>query len=161
MGTNFYCRKIDKARRKHFVDEFDRLHKELIESIDDISKDYKAVLSEFLYDNHEMEIEIHLGKRSGGWQFLWDYHNGRYFEPTLESIKEFLSQDNVTIYDEYGEKFTMQQFFDNEIGDTLYLREGLTDGSSINDGRDCYVTDWNRHYFKNDGLYFSKDEDFS
>lgn len=161
MGTNFYCKKNNTEIKKKLRDKFEELHNELLESVNFPHHDYKCIIERFLWENKNMNTEIHLGKRSGGWQFLWDYHNGRYYEPTLESIKEFLSQDNVTIYDEYGEKFTMQQFFDNEIGNTLYLREGLTDGSSINDGRDCYVIDWNRHYFKNDGLYFSKDEDFS
>ena len=160
MSTNFYCRKISKERRKYFIDKFERLHNDLIKSIDDIRLDYKTVLSVFLIANQEDEIEIHLGQLSGGWQFLWNYHNGRYFKPTLDSIKEFLSQDDMTIYNENGNIFTVQQFLNDEIGDNLYLKEGITDGSTIKYGKDYYIPDWHCRFFKNDGLCFSKSEYF-
>lgn len=39
----------------------------------------------------------------------------------LESIKEFLSKDYIQIIDEYGEKFTFDQFWNNEIKDWIYI----------------------------------------
>ena len=58
---------------------------------------------------------VHLGKRSHGWQFLWDFHDGRYFKANLESIKEFL-KDKI-IVDEYGEVFSLDQFLNIEIAE--------------------------------------------
>ena len=119
-------------------------------------KTYESIINDFLWDNRDLEQEIHLGKRSYGWQFLWDYHNGIYFQPTLESIKKFLSQDELVIYDEYGEKFTLDQFINEEVGSSLYKDKNHTDGLG-----DPSLIDWHKYYFTNDGLRFSKYEDFS
>lgn len=154
MGTNFYCRRINQATRDELRIKFDKLHEDLVKCIDNVIPNYSQVLNEFLWDNEDLEQEIHLGKRSCGWQFLWDYHNGIYFKPTLESIKEFLSQDDIVIYNEYGEKFTLEQFINEEVGSSLYKDEQHSDGSED-------ITNWNNYYFTNDGLRFSKFEDFS
>lgn len=151
MSTNFYCRRIDQASRDKLKIQFNKLHSDLIESIDNIETDYRQVIDNFLLGNENLEQEIHLGRMSYGWQFLWDYHNGIYFQPTLESIKKFLSQDGITIYDEYGRKFTLEQFID-EIRPSLYKDRNHQDGMNSNCGA---------NYFINDGLRFSKFEDFS
>lgn len=156
MGTNFYCRRINKEARDELKIKFDKLHSDLIESINDIQLNYRDIINNFLWDNEGIEQEIHLGKRSCGWQFLWDYHNGIYFQPTLESIKKFLSQDGLVIYDEYGEKFTLDQFINEEVGSSLYKDKNHTDGFG-----DPSLIDWHKYYFTNDGLRFSKFEDFS
>ena len=85
---------------------------------------------------------------------MWDYHDGIYFKPTLESIKEFLSQDDIVIYNECGEKFTLEQFINEEVGPSLYKDERHSDGSED-------MITWHNYYFTNDGLRFSKFEDFS
>lgn len=107
MGTNFYARIIPKKediKRVHrIIDGY--LTGNTFEIDDDILKD--AVQ------------KIHLGKRSSGWQFLWQA-NPKYYQDNLESIKEFLSQDDVIIYNEYEERFTLEKFLDEEIGYCLY-----------------------------------------
>ena len=154
MGTNFYCRRTNQATRNELRIKFDKLHTDLVKCIDSVKPNYCQVLNEFLWDNEDLEQEIHLGKRSAGWQFLWDYHDGIYFKPTLESIKEFLSQDDMVIYNEYGEKFTLEQFINEEVGPSLYKDERHSDGSED-------MITWHNYYFTNDGLRFSKFEDFS
>ena len=107
MGTNFYARIIPKEediKRVHrIIDGY--LTGNTLEIDDDILKD--AVQ------------KIHLGKRSSGWQFLWQA-NPKYYQDNLESIKEFLSRDYVIIYNEYEERFTLEKFLDKEIGYCLY-----------------------------------------
>lgn len=107
MGTNFYARIIPKEediKRVHrIIDGY--LTGNTLEIDDDILKD--AVQ------------KIHLGKRSSGWQFLWQA-NPKYYQDNLESIKEFLSQDDVIIYNEYEERFTLEKFLNKEIGYCLY-----------------------------------------
>lgn len=152
MSTNFYCRRINQAIRDELKIKFDKLHSDLIESIGNIRTDYRQVIENFLWDNENLGREIHLGKRSAGWQFLWDYHNGVYFQPTLASIKEFLAQDGVIIYDEYGKVFTLEQFINEEVGPHLYCDENHSSGKFI-------VSD--KYFFINDGLRFSKYEDFN
>ena len=107
MGTNFYARIIPKEediKRVHrIIDGY--LTGNTLEIDDDILKDSVQ--------------KIHLGKRSCGWQFLWQ-NNPKYYDDNLESIKEFLSRDDVIIYNEYEERFTLEKFLDKEIGYCLY-----------------------------------------
>ena len=156
MGTNYYCKKIDKKSRDELKVKIVDLFKEVIDSIDKPYHSYIDILKNFIYENRESNNEIHLGKRSYGWQFLWDYHNGIYYEPTLESIKKFLSQEDLVIYNEYGEIFTPDQLFNDELSCCLYKDEHHSDGSD-----DDSITRWHDYYFTNDGLRFSKFEDFS
>lgn len=153
MGTNFYCRKIDRKHRKMFSDDLNELSQYITYNIDNIELDLVEKVKEFIESNSDLEEEIHLGKRSYGWQFLWDYHNGKYFKPNLESIKNFLSQDDIAIYNEYGEHFTVDQLFNDELNNSLYKDSTHDDG--MNGG-------YSEYYFKSeDGLRFSKFEDFS
>ena len=153
MGTNFYCRKIDKKRRKEFSDSLNELSQYITYNIDDPKLDLVEEVKDFLESNSELEEEIHLGKRSYGWQFLWDYHDGKYFNSNLDSIKEFLSQDDIIIYDEYGNFYEVEQLFNDELANCLY-KDAMHD-----DGMDG---EYSEYYFKSeDGLRFSKFKDFS
>lgn len=110
MGTNFYARHIpselEYARMQEALTnkQLDRLRSLL----DCTQKSY------------------HIGKRSGGWQFLWAPHIEKAtglivspWENFLESIKEYLSRPNVVIYNEYEEEFTFDEFW-NEISYCVY-----------------------------------------
>ena len=150
MGTNFFCvEKISRRQRS----KIKSLLREYIEVVDKVNTacDFHELHSKY----NEMILDIipekvHLGKRSHGWQFLWDYHDGRYFKANLESIKEFL-KDKI-IVDENNEVFSLDQFLNEEIADYLYN----TDGKLY----DC-VELLPSYYFISDGLRFSKSEDFS
>lgn len=158
MGTNFYCKcKIPKHKRKDFINDLEDLNKNFIKEIDKVNPDFNDILDNFkeLLENKYNVKEIHLGKRSYGWQFLWDYHNGLYFKPTLASIKEFLNNEDLVIYNEYGEIFTVDQLFNDELKSCLYKDDTHTDGYG-----DPSIGDWHKHYFINDNLRFSKFEDF-
>ena len=150
MGTNFFCvEKISRRQRS----KIKSLLMEYIGLVDkaDTACDFHELHSKY----NEMILEsiperVHLGKRSHGWQFLWDYHDGRYFKANLESIKEYL-KDKI-IFDENKEVFSLDQFLNEEIADYLYN----TDGKLY----DC-VELLPSYYFISDGLRFSKSEDFS
>lgn len=152
MGTNFYCRKINRKHRKMFSDDLNELSQYITYNIDNTELDLVEKVTEFIESNSDLEEEIHLGKRSYGWQFLWDYHDGKYFNSNLDSIKEFLSQDDIIIYDEYGNFYEVEQLFNNELANCLYK------DAIHNDGMDG---EYSEYYFKSeDGLRFSKFEDF-
>lgn len=94
MGTNFYLReRIDKQKKEYL--------KTLIE--DEKWEDVKDTIPQ----------EIHIGKRSSGWKFLWDCHRFNYYKPNKESLIEWLHSGGI--YDEYGTKFTIDQFLNGEI----------------------------------------------
>ena len=112
MGTNFYAVLPVKKRTTNKLRELaDKLDAKEEINIDDELYDIKEELKEH---------EVHLGKRSYGWAFLWDHNNLKYYEPTLESIKKFIDDNNGEIQDEYGEKFTWEQFINDEIGNCLH-----------------------------------------
>ena len=66
MGTNFYARIIPKEEDKQ----------KLIDAINNNQYDTIKDLASELYDRRNdytgIGNEIHLGKRSGGWKFLWN-----------------------------------------------------------------------------------------
>ena len=153
MGTNFYCRKIDRKYRKMFSKDLSALNEHISLNIDNPEINFLEEVNKFILDYYNLEKEIHLGKRSYGWQFLWDYHNGKYFNPDLNSIKKFLSQDDIIIYDEYENFYEVEQLFNDELASCLY-KDAMHD-----DGMDG---EYSGYYFKSeDGLRFSKFEDFS
>ena len=153
MGTNFYCRKIDRKYRKMFSKDLSALNEHISLNIDNPEINFLEEVNKFILDYYNLEKEIHLGKRSYGWQFLWDYHDGKYFDPDLNSIKRFLSQDDIIIYDEYENFYEVEQLFNDELSNCLY-KDAMHD-----DGMDG---EYSGYYFKSeDGLRFSKFEDFS
>lgn len=110
MGTNFYF--IPKMSDKDIQDILISA-KKLAES-----KDYSD-LEELKNKAYKVVTEIHLGKRSAGWQFLWNHNDLKYYNPDLKSIQKFLKETEGSITDEYGEIYTYEQFFE-EIRDWLY-----------------------------------------
>lgn len=116
MGTNFYCRKIPTASEMKQMQQLlaKRQYEQLQEMINTAAKEY------------------HIGKRSGGWQFLFAPHIKRRsgfsntgqivspWEETIDSIKNYLSREDVEIYNEYGETFSFYDFWTEEIGNCLF-----------------------------------------
>lgn len=92
--------------------------------------------------------EIHLGKRSYGWQFHWQ-NQPKYYEPNFLSLLNFLLNPDWVIYDEYGIPFTVIEFLESEVGDSLYCdkrhKNGCEEYSEF-------------EYLSIDGLRFSDDE---
>lgn len=149
MGTNFFCaEKISRRQRS----KIKSLLMEYIEVVDKVNTacDFHELHSKY----NEMILDcipekVHLGWRGYGSQFLWNYHNGRFFKANLESIKEFL-KDKI-IFDENNEVFSLDQFFNEEIADYLYNTDG-----KLYDGMESHPS----YYLISDGLRFSKSEDF-
>jgi hypothetical protein len=50
---------------------------------------------------------IHLGKRSGGWKFCWNFHKNEYYSNKEELIR-FVKSGRVV--DEYGTEFEPEEF---------------------------------------------------
>ena len=161
MGTNFYARHIPTEA------EYEEMQKKLVErNLDDLRE---------LLDN--VQKEYHIGKRSGGWQFLFSphqymrdgYQHGEIVSPwenTLASLKEYLSRPDVEIYNEYGDKFTPEQFWNEEIGDCLYndperyINGEQYDTIERSNGTPGYYPCESFEFTTEEGLRFAKDADF-
>ena len=109
MSTNYYLkRKVSQERKDEVIS--------LING-DDIES------AAMLINEMMSEAKIHLGKRSGGWQFLWALNDERYYEPSQESIVKFIADEvnnnGSTIIDEYNEVIPLDRFWNEEIGESL------------------------------------------
>ena len=96
MGTNFYCKRIPTQ---------DQLN-----SIADLV--VNGTIDEAIDKLHEVNKEIHICKRSSGWQIGFDHNNGEYWQPTRESLNAFISLPDIIIFDEYKKEYTAEEFWD-------------------------------------------------
>jgi hypothetical protein len=67
---------------------------------------------------------IHLGKRSSGWKFCWNFHKDKYYHDK-ESLLEFIRSGRVV--DEYGEEQDVEEFI------TMALEWGEPNGLVVNE----------------------------
>ena len=132
MGTNYYAHIIPTKERKDYI-------KKLVD--ENNFREMEDVIHETYGKRGQHNINggvVHLGKKSGGWKFLWEANHffvdeGEYdmeekkwipnivthklYDLTRNSIMEFCRRDDVEIYDEYGEKMTPEEFFDEAFDD--------------------------------------------
>jgi hypothetical protein len=107
---------------------------------------------EFLEDT-----SIHLGKRSGGWKFCWNFHDDKYYK-NKEELLHFIRTG--IIVDEYGD------IIDNEEFITMALEWGQPDGWDTQTyyKKNLSQNPWNieKYYDKYiDGLRVSNSTEFS
>ena len=65
--------------------------------------------SESPWDEFLEGTTVHLGKRSMGWKFCWNFHKDKYYSNKEELIKFVLSG---RVVDEYGTELEPQEFLD-------------------------------------------------
>lgn len=116
MGTNFYAKIKMLPRSKARIESYVEDMREAVSKEDFVK--FSNTLDDLVYDWGEIkgESEIHLGKRSYGWAFLWDLNGMKYYKPSLRSIISFIKKNNAVIVDEYGSEFTLNEFLNDEIG---------------------------------------------
>ena len=98
MGTNFYLRRKLSQDEKQYI-------------INCINNDDWAEVRGCLPE------DVHIGKRSGGWKFLWDAHFFKYYKPNKQSLFDWLKSGQII--NEYGDKFTFDQFINDELSKCL------------------------------------------
>ena len=147
MGTNYYRipTQLEMEERKA----------KLINDVNDL--DMNPLNMESVWDRFTEGTSIHLGKRSGGWKFCWNFHNNKYYLNKEELIQFVLSG---RVVDEYGDEIEPQEFLDMAfewgqpdglITDEKYLRENSSWLSNPQDYADKII----------DGLRVSSSTEFS
>jgi hypothetical protein len=166
MGTNYY--RIPKAG------EMEHRKSVLIQQVTDLdltpsniergfrvekaaSWDYKSPWDVFLEDTN-----VHLGKRSGGWKFCWNFHKNKFYS-NKEQLLNFIRSGRVV--DEYGEEWNVEEFI------AMALEWGQPDGLVVNEeyrrkerakGHGAFWLDHERYDdLIIDGLRVSTSTDFS
>lgn len=127
MGTNYYrvpqghemIKREQKLRMR--IDEMDSINPGQIErGFRSISVGEWVSISpweEFLEGTN-----IHLGKRSSGWKFLWNWNDSKYYK-TKKELFEFIRSGRVI--NEYGELMDQEEFIQ------MALEWGQEDGWDI------------------------------
>lgn len=59
------------------------------------------------WDEFTNDVSIHLGKRSSGWKFCWNFHNNKYYQDKA-SLLAFIRSGRVV--DEYGTEWPVEEF---------------------------------------------------
>lgn len=126
MGTNYYARIIPKEKDKQTLKE--AIDNNDYNTIESMVKQMYSSLDEYSHKGGE----IHLGKASCGWRFLWNpniheycdgyfdenkhfvpvYKSWKLYELTKQGITDFIMRDDIEIYDEYGDLEDKQEFLE-------------------------------------------------
>jgi hypothetical protein len=111
MGTNYY--------RIPTEEELQIRKQKLLKQISEMDVSPRAVIQGFSIENPDSwdrispwdeftkETEIHLGKRSGGWKFCWNFHEEKYYN-SKETLEAFVKSGRVV--DEYGTEVSSEAF---------------------------------------------------
>ena len=162
MGTNFYCKRIPTQDQLNSIADL-VVNEKIDEAIDKL---------------HELDKEIHICKRSCGWQIGFDHNNGEYYQPTRKSLEEFLSQPDIKIIDEYKNEYTYEEFWKeidkhnadphNNWDSNKYLQEHMKYNDSthicwpdINKVKELFGIETTVNDFYNGGLRWIVFTDFS
>jgi len=128
MGTNYY--------RIPTVEEMESKKKILIQQVIDlelspfnIERGFRVEKkdtwqTESPWDNFLDDTSIHLGKRSGGWKFCWNFHKDKYYS-NKEELLYFIRSGRIV--DEYGDEW------DNEVFIEMSMNWGEPDGLLVNE----------------------------
>ena len=153
MGTNYY--------RIPTQSEMETRKSKLIKDIVDLDispsnietafRQYKSEDSWGSESAWDMFIEgtsIHLGKRSSGWKFCWNFHKDKYYKDK-ESLLNFIRTGRVV--DEYGEEVDVEEFI------TMAFEWGQPDGLVADKE---YFDSTNHHsWMSNPSAYYDKEVD--
>lgn len=169
MGTNFYKvlkPKYTKKQKAEITKKINEQTKKLKEYFNDNNYIERYDIEDYFEMLNELHpVKVHLGKRSSGWQFLWNHNNEQYYKKTLQSIREFLDKDNGFIVDEYGERFTTDQFLNEEIGEAMYNDPNRFINGPQYDEQGKHIYAWvkciNYEFTTDEGLRFSTSTEFS
>jgi hypothetical protein len=128
MGTNFYRIPTEnemKARKERLLKHINKM--EL--TPDNIESEFHYISAGESFSVASPwgifidDMKIHLGKRSSGWKFTWNFHNNKYYS-NKEELFEFIRSGRVV--DEYGTEIEVEEFI------KMALEWGEPDGHVLN-----------------------------
>jgi hypothetical protein len=158
MGTNYY--------RIPSVQEMNQKKSKLIEDIKNIDISPHSIIFNFkIIDDTSEQISywaefventsIHLGKRSSGWKFLWNFNDNKYYS-NKEELFNFIKSGRIV--NEYGTELDIEEFI------TMSLEWGQPDGLDMKKYRQehprQYHYDFERQETYIDGLRVSPNNNF-
>ena len=129
MGTNYYRipthEEVEKRKAlliekiKNLPTSPSDIERRFSEQLDDSWESYSP------WDLFNLDMKIHLGKRSWGWKFCWNFNNNKFYS-NKEELLAFIRSGRIV--DEYGKEESVEEFIemalnwcpDGLIGNTEY-----------------------------------------
>ena len=116
MGTNYYrIPKVDEINTRYQklhqrLQEMDMWNPSLIEDgyrfIENPEDEWSRLSP---WDEFTNGTNIHLGKRSMGWKFCWNFNKNKYYS-NKEELLDFIRKGRVV--DEYGSPMEVEEFIE-------------------------------------------------
>jgi hypothetical protein len=162
MSTNYY--KIPKASevRVKYLNLVEQINDLDIWSSESIMNEFRDIEKGFerwsAWDEFIDGLKIHIGKRSSGWKFLWNFQDGKFYTSKEELLK-FIRSGRIV--NEYGEIQNTEEFI------KMALEWGQPDGCVLNQEyidkhKSSYSSYISSYYDKEvDGLRVSSHTEFS
>ena len=163
MGTNYY--RVPKSHE--VVEKMQKLNMRIGEmdvwSASEAKNQFRTIpVTEYQYmtpwDEFVDDLSVHLGKRSSGWKFLWNFHDKVHYS-NKEELLDYVRTGRVV--DEYGMEIDPEEFL------KMALEWGQPDGAVFNEEYEKKKPNIGRffhgpeHYDLDiDGLRVSKSTDF-
>jgi hypothetical protein len=151
MSTNYY--KIPKASevRVKYLNLVEQINDLDIWSSESIMNEFRDIEKGFerwsAWDEFIDGLKIHIGKRSSGWKFLWNFQDGKYYTNKEELLK-FIRSGRIV--DEYGEIQNTEEFI------KMALEWGQPDGCVLNQE---YVDKHKSNHLSYISSYYDKEVD--
>jgi len=119
MGTNYYrIPKVDDINSRYQkltrrLQEMDMWNPSLIEDgyrfIENPEDEWSRLSP---WDEFTEGTSVHLGKRSMGWKFCWNFNNNKYYS-NKEELLDFIRKGRVV--DEYGSPMKVEEFIEMSL----------------------------------------------
>jgi hypothetical protein len=157
MGTNYY--------RIPTASEMQSKKEKLIQSINNLDMTPDSIERGFRFESPNSftrtsawdefieGTRVHLGKRSSGWKFLWNFNEGKYYN-NKKQLLDFIKSGRIV--NEYGEELGTDEFIEmainwNGIDIVDYYKQNPTSRAYSFGELEKYI----------DGLRVSTSSDFS
>ena len=167
MSTNYYRIPKQKVVREKYLDLVEQISDMDIFSPGQIYNEFRTIQKGFEtwspWDNFIDGLNIHIGKRSSGWKFLWNFQDGKFYTNKEELLK-FIRSGRIV--DEYGELQDTEEFITMALEwgqpDGYVLDKNYMDEQSKDPNHRPIFSDMSKYYDKEiDGLRVSSNVEFS
>ena len=113
MGTNFYKIPTESevlARKQKLIEDINNLDL----SASSVGDGFRVEIEDSwerksCWDDFVEDTSIHLGKRSSGWKFCWNFNNNKYYS-NKEELLSFIRSGRII--DEYGQEHDVEEFIE-------------------------------------------------
>ena len=166
MSTNYFRIPKPSEVRVKYLDLVEQINGLDIWSPNNIRNDFRTIERGFdnlsPWDVFLEDMKIHIGKRSSGWKFLWNFQDNKFYT-NKEELLSFIRSGRIV--DEYGELQDTEEFIKMALewgqpNGHVYNKNYIDEQSKLAHYKP--FTDMSKYYDKEiDGLRVASTAEFS